>query len=391
MRARLRRTTSRSLLTVLISLCLLAWVSKGVAMFVSVDVAEVPVERVTRNIEQMLLKTPSDVQLKINLARVHMMAFALKRPTVAVARGRETDGPWPGHLKENVLPRPTPTTNAAKNKEASNHLNRALAIYEEVVAQVPDHALARLGYAWSLQMSGQRTQAVQAYRNAVRVAWPQDRDRKWSFKGWRSITGEAARYLIPLLDPERDKAEIATLGDYMAQLEKQARAITPIVIPLRDDVSAVDLVDESANVPFDLDGSGLPKRWTWITPDAAWLVMDRHHRGAIRSGLQLFGNVTFWLFWENGYSALQTLDDDGDGRLRGQELVGLALWRDADRDGISDRGEVQALGFWGITELSCRYQHDARHPDEIAFSPTGVRFADGRTRATYDVVLRQRR
>jgi hypothetical protein len=100
--------------------------------------------------------------------------------------------------------------------------------------------------------------------------------------------------------------------------------ITPIVITLRDGLTALDMV---ARVVFDLDGT-VPKRWTWITPKAAWLVYDHFGTGRITSGLQLFGNVTFWAFWQNGYHALGALDDDGDGEVRGAEQRGLALWHD---------------------------------------------------------------
>src|SRR6188508_2586402 len=108
------------------------------------------------------------------------------------------------------------------------------------------------------------------------------------------------------------------------------RAISPIVVPLFRDATVNDLLDDTARITFDLDGFG-PRTWTWVTPDAGWLVFDPRETGRITSGLQLFGNVTFWLFWDTGYDALRALDDDGDGRLRGDELVGLAIWRDVNR------------------------------------------------------------
>ena len=46
--------------------------------------------------------------------------------------------------------------------------------------------------------------------------------------------------------------------------------------------------------------------------------------------------VTFWIFWDNGYEALQSLDDNQDGKLEGDELKGLAIWQDRNCDGISD-------------------------------------------------------
>ena len=107
----------------------------------------------------------------------------------------------------------------------------------------------------------------------------------------------------------------------------------------------------------------------------------------ITSGLQLFGNVTFWLFWENGYDALRALDDNGDRRMTGAELSGMSLWHDRNSDGRSDRDEVRPVGEWGIVALSCGYEYDPRHPNEIAFSRRGVTFANGATRPTFDLVL----
>jgi hypothetical protein len=86
---------------------------------------------------------------------------------------------------------------------------------------------------------------------------------------------------------------------------------------------------------------------------------------------------------------LSALDADGDGWLTGKELGGLAIWQDKNGDGICDPGEVKSLAEWGIVALSCRYQIDSAHPDRIPFSPMGVRFRDGRSRSSYDVILRR--
>src|SRR5690606_24070454 len=134
-------------------------------------------------------------------------------------------------------------------------------------------------------------------------------------------------------------------------IEKLNRAITPIVLPTEAGLSFDDVVDRSAAVVFDLDGTGAT-RWQWISPQGAWLVYDPGEGGAIISGLQLFGNVTFWLFWDHGYDALAALDDDGDGWLRGEELTGLAAWQDVDADGVSDPGEVQPLGSLEIIGIA---------------------------------------
>jgi hypothetical protein len=350
------------------------------------DVIEVPVDRVIANLERLIAKSPKDPVLLLNLARTHVMAFALKSGTIRVTRSEEEKGPATAWMQNNVQPRVSSTQDPVRLQEARAHLANGIARYEETIRLDSSNGVARLGYAWALQQSGASSKAIAAYREAVKLGYPED--VKGGLIGFQTVTQEAAKYLIPLLDPNKDKDEIASLREKAAKIQAEQRVITPIAVPLRDGLTAQEITNARARVPFDLNGSALPQRWTWITPDAAWLVMDRHGRQQIRSGLQLFGSVTFWLFWENGYHAMRALDDDGDGRLRGEELTGLALWRDANSDGVSDTGEIRSVAEWNIAELSCEYRHDPTHPDEIAFSPLGVRFNDGRTRPTFDVVLR---
>lgn len=74
----------------------------------------------------------------------------------------------------------------------------------------------------------------------------------------------------------------------------------------------------------------------------------------------MFGSVTFWIFWRDGYEALRSLDDDQDGILSGAELRGMALWQDRNGNGVSDeQGEVRSVAEWGITAISCAGEADA--------------------------------
>ena len=159
-------------------------------------------------------------------------------------------------------------------------------------------------------------------------------------------------------------------------------------VPLADGLMAADLEAPEARVAFDVDGSGLGREWSWITPEAAWLVYDRKAEGKITSGRQLFGNVTFWMFWNNGYAPLAALDDDRDGILTGNELAGLALWNDTNGNGVADPGEVKPLSAYGIVAVSYKLQTLNDHPDKVAFSPNGVVFQDGKMRPTFDLVLK---
>jgi hypothetical protein len=376
-----------------VALLLVMFAAASRAESILYDIYNVPLDRLVTNLEAVIARESKNADLRVNLARVHVMAFALKTATIPVVRGMEIKGPASKWLRENEQPVVSPPGDPAGQKEAAAHLAKAVQLYQEAIALAPDNAIARLGLAWACQQSKDIPKAIAAYRAAIEVAWPQERNRT-AIMGWLSVTEEASRYLVPLLDPARDKEEIAKLRGYSEQLEKMARAITPIVIPLGSRLSVEDLVDRSAAVAFDADGSGLRRSWTWIAPDAGWVVFDPHQRRQIQSGLQMLGSVTFWLFWDNGYQAMRSLDDDGDGRLRGAELAGLAIWRDANGNGVSEPGEVAPLAAWDIVELSCEALGPGPNDDPklvTAFSPAGVRLADGSTRPTYDIILQRRR
>lgn len=99
---------------------------------------------------------------------------------------------------------------------------------------------------------------------------------------------------------------------------------------------------------------------------APLLVYDPDKTGTVTSARQLFGNFAFGGKtsrptdfksqglrdpWANGYEALAVLDNDRNGSISGGELEGLALWLDANRDGISDKGEVVPVSQLSIKEL----------------------------------------
>ncbi len=358
------------------------------AMYIEADLVNVPIERLTKNLEALVNNHPKDVQARSNLARVYAMAYALKTGTAQVRKGKENEGAWFGYEPAHVPFTVKPASDQQKLKTAKEHLASAIVQYEEVLKLAPDNLTAALGHAWCVEQSGDTQKAISEYRKVIEAAWAKEKDMKLAPLGWHSVTAEAAGYLIPLLDKDKDKGEIRVLKDRIARMRAVPRPITPVVIPLRDGLALSDLEDRSASVAFDADGTGLKKRWTWITKDAGWLVYDPRGTGKVTSALQLFGSVTYWMFWENGYQALAALDDDGDGMLAGKELHGLAIWQDVDGNGISDPGEATQLARWGIVGISCRYVQETKLPDGITYSPRGVIFCDGSSRPTYDLILR---
>jgi hypothetical protein len=352
------------------------------------DLVNVPVERLIGNLEAIAENDPKNAQIRFNLARVHAMAYALKTDTAKVHKNKENQGPWFGYEPDHVPFEVISTDDKNKLNVAREHLAKAIERYEEGLKLDRANLTAALGHAWCVEQSGDKDRAINEYREVIKIAWVKEKDMERAPLGWRSVTAEAAGYLIPLLGRDKDRREINVLQGRIRRTSSVLREVTPIVIPLRDGLTASDLEDRSARVAFDADGTGLKKSWTWITNDAGWLVYDPHSTGKVGSALQMFGSVTFWMFWENGYQALAALDNDRNGILEGGELQGLAIWQDIDCDGVSDRGEVRHLIEWGIVGISCKYVRDGGHQDGIAYSPQGIYFRDGSIRATYDVILR---
>jgi hypothetical protein len=129
-----------------------------------------------------------------------------------------------------------------------------------------------------------------------------------------------------------------------------------------------DLLSRST-VLFDLDGFAEGRTWPWLQPDTAILVWDPAWEGRIASGRQLFGSVTWWMFWKNGFEPLAALDDNGDGWLTGSELDGIGVWQDRNGNGVSDQGEVIPASQFGVTAIGVRPQ---RAVDGVLAERNGV-------------------
>jgi hypothetical protein len=361
----------------LLLLIFFAVTSPAFARWVGVEVEQVPVARLIGNLEKIAKDNPTSAEAFLNLGRAHGMAYAQKSDPLDVPKAYHGEKP-PAVPYAYVLP----ADDAARIAAAQTHLAAALAAYKQALALDQENLVIRLGFAWLTEHAGDKAEAVKQYRTIVIDDW----EKKKNF-GWTKVTAEVAAYLIPLLNAEKDKREIEVLKD-RAVLEQESYPVTPIAVPLADELTPADLEAPGARVQFDVDGSGLGREWSWITSKAAWLVFDPKRDGQITSGRQLFGNVTFWMFWKNGYAPLAALDDNRDGILTGKELEGLALWHDANGNGVADPGEVKPLSAYGIVAISYKWHTLNDHSDKIASSPNGVVFQDGKTRPTFDLLLK---
>ena len=350
------------------------------------DLIDVPLGRLIENAETRVEAEPENVERLHQLARLHGMAYARKLGPDAKVKAEKAkpdqaffyDGrvPYVGYLK--------PADDDAQKQAAAKHLARAIEVYARALKLGPKNWPVRLGHAWCLSQDPSKAkEAKAALRGIVKDAWTTEGKAKYGDLD-EFVTCEAIRYLKPLLNPKADAEELADLDAKAKQLNALPRPVTPIALPLEAGLGPEALLDREARVRFDLDGSGRQLAWQWITPRAAWLVWDPRGRGLVTSATQLFGSRSFTLFQADGYTALALLDDDGDGWLRGRELAGLALWRDANRDGVSDPGEVLPLAAWRVTGLACAGE---THASGIPWSPAGVELADGSVRPSFDLVL----
>ena len=353
------------------------------------QLTDVPVERIVANLDRQASDNPKDFQSRFNLARAHVLAYALKSDIVQVRKGGTAQDVWFGPIAKNLPAYVTPTRDAVRLKEAKEHLGKALERYEEALQLYPEHLACRLGHAWAVDQSGDKVKAIASYRALIKDAWKQEQDLKEPTPGWVPITPETSVYLIALLDPTADKDEIDGLQSRIDGLPAFFFRIprSPVIVPLRDGLGVDDLMDRTARVSFDADGTGVKKPWAWVTRDAGWLVFDPHGRRSITSTSQMFGAASFGMSWDDGYQALCALDDNGDGTLTAKELEGMAIWQDLNGSGVCDPGEMKKLADWDIVAVSCRAERGAIPTGCAAFARTGVILRGGQTRPTYDVLL----
>jgi hypothetical protein len=195
-----------------------------------------------------------------------------------------------------------------------------------------------------------------------------------------SVALESAEYLLKTLDAIKDKNEIKIITEKKKSLKHVKWDISPIILPLTPMTDLGELISNQ-KIFFDLDGSGFLEKWKWIRPVAGFLVYLETRTDPVTSGHQLFGNVTFQGIWKDGYRALASLDDDGNGWIENNELRNLFVWKDANMNGLSDTGEVLSLSELNIQALNTQ---KIIHQTGIPFAPKGVKLSSGAYLPTYD-------
>lgn len=201
------------------------------------------------------------------------------------------------------------------------------------------------------------------------------------------IAYEAGKTYLALAQaaPTISRAEARQVENVKKTIERMEKLppgpITPIVFSRAPHGSVAELLEPGSTVSFDLDGDGAAELWPWVKPTTGILVWDPDRRGEIVSGRQMFGSASWWIFFANGYHALDALDDSRDGALTGAELDGIAVWFDANSNARSEPGEVRPLGEVGVRSVLTRQTGE---DGGMPMNSAGIVFTDGKTAPTYD-------
>jgi hypothetical protein len=298
------------------------------------------------------------------------------------------------------------------NSELANHAANAKKYLQKAIEMDPKSALYHLALASLIEQYVDflrqtkcdvtpeeftgiiSDKAREEYGLAYDLAISTDLERKsLPIRGLGSLVGhEAGEGYVRLSDRKGDLSgqesqKVAKVKENVKKLETLPMgAITPIIFSTDHSARLADLLAAGLRVSFDLDGDGRAEKWPWVKPTTGILVWDPDQTGEIVSGRQLFGSVTWWLFFADGYHALDALDDNRDGRLTGSELNGISIWFDRNSDGHADRNEVMTAEEFGVTSIAtkaCGWDGDS------LMNPAGLTFRNGATAPSYDWVASQ--
>ena len=243
--------------------------------FARPELEDVPLQRILENLSKKAEEAPDDAATNHHLARTHAMAFAKKIGDEDVVKAWQGWGkkdplsPWFGYQPKFVpFGEVKEIDDAEKSELAKAHLESAIAYYRKALEAKPDEHKIKLGLAWCLTQNGDNEAAIPLLRVVATAAWEKESKSRGTFGPILYV--ETADYLAPLLDKEKDADELADMEKKKQKLLALPRAVTPIVVPLADDMDPNSLIDREARVRFDLDGSGRTPEWQWITKDAAW-------------------------------------------------------------------------------------------------------------------------
>jgi hypothetical protein len=350
------------------------------AIFINVS-EPVPLDRLLKNMGDYVQQNPKEAKGYYTLGRIYSLAFATgKKELDVVMKDFRTQKalPLPGFAPYHTILVERRSKASELEAESLNHLVESLRNYRQATQLAPKEGLYWLGLGWMLEQGMSfasqveapflekpekvstdrwRDEAVSAYRRAYDLTLASDlKLQQIGPEADTSVSLEAGEGILRMWQGRaptaEQRADAERIRSSLKTLQSKPRCVTPIIFPLNGAASLSELLAPKRVVTFDLCGDGRPERWWWVSPNAGILVWDPKRTERIASGRQLFGSVTWAMFWDDGYQPLAALDDDHDGWLTGQELEGIAVWCDRNGNGISDKGEVRPLTNIGIVRVA---------------------------------------
>ena len=167
------------------------------------------------------------------------------------------------------------------------------------------------------------------------------------------------------------------------------RELPPVVLDLNGDGK----IGGAMAVSFDVDGDGIRDRVGWISPDDAFLVLDRNGNNVVDGGAEIsfLGDKPGAL---SDLDGLSVYDDNGDGRLDGADtrFGDFKVWQDANQNGISDPGELKTLAEAGLVSISLTRTPNpnatADTASQVILGTSSFGLAAGGTGLVADIALR---
>jgi hypothetical protein len=376
--------------------------------------ATFPIERLIANTNAYISEHPNDAMGPYTLARIHYLALATRAAQLGAFEQQGRPPSVDEQFRHVVPPSRGGAPADVSEDQLRGHLTASVENYQKAIRMDGSNGLFHLGLASVSEAaltSGikltaipgsspsappqggdfaplWREQAIAEYLRAYELSVQADTAiRSQPIQGLNSLVSyEAGQRYVAMVNArgprDREPQTLTAVQATLKTLDNKPRgAVTPIVFSLSNAAPLEDLLDEQRTVTFNLDGTGRPQRYTWLRPDTGVLVWDPAMTGAITSGHQLFGSVSFNMFWSDGYRALDALDDNRDGLLMNDELRGLAVWFDRNQDGVSQPGEVLPIDRTGIAALSVRAT--GRIGASLS-NAEGLITNDGRVLPTYD-------
>ena len=168
---------------------------------------------------------------------------------------------------------------------------------------------------------------------------------------------------------------------------------SPLIIDMKG--KGLSLSSPQDGVYFDITGDGTKLLISWPKEpgETPFLVLDKNNNHRVDSVHEMFGNNTMGPDGKtaaNGFEALAKYDGDGDHAITPKDPVWsqLRLWRDLNRNGKVDYGELSTLRANRITSIDLDYKNQVENGDAFGNSTeqrSVIDLRSGRMRHIFDL------